>query len=442
MKEMSFDEGIERALDALVNDRLAVLCGAGLSMAPPSCLPNAAVVASTAKQRYSAFYGATRPPLPDAIEDQAEYFFQRGELATVYFRTLVDFDAFAGRPNAGHYAMADLLLVRCIQTAVTTNVDVLIETAGQYLFGQIGAGIDGDTVALLPPERAPLLKLHGCRVTDPANMVWAPGQLAVEPVSSRIASSEQWLTVRLLDRDLVIVGYWTDWDYLNAALAQALGAVRPARVIVVNPADAATFQAKAPGLYALTQRAAVSSHHVAASGSDFLEALRLAFASSFLRRVLYGGIDDYHAQTGNQPIEAWSEPPPLGNDALWQVRRDLEGCAPHQPARDRNPPNEPLLGLTLLQLRARGAVPDGPYWILGGRRIRILRASNRPLHRVQAEHDREDAPVVAPDLVIAVGAESQALAFNVVRAGGQATIARGSASRWITRAEAVEELGL
>jgi len=425
-----------------LNDRLALLAGAGLSMAPPSCLPSAAAVAAAAKQKYDATYGATRDPLPGGVEEQAEFFFQRGELTTVYFRSLVDQNAFAGIPNRGHYAVADLLLVRGIQTAVTTNIDALIETAGQMLLGQVGVGIDGVGVAALPPDTAPLLKIHGCRVSDPNNMVWAPGQPSAAPGAGRIASSGNWLRVRLLDRDLLIVGYWTDWDYLNTVLATTLGAVRPARVIVVDPADAATFAQKAPILYELGQRATTAFLRANASGSDFLDALRLAFSQTFVRRILHAGIQAYQEQTGASPHADLTEPPNLDNDVLWQMRRDLEGCTPTEPAQERSPPDEPLVGLTLLQLRAGGAVPDGSYWLLKGRRIRVLRGLNKPLHRVELAFQREIAPIVAPDLVVVVGAEAQALSPNIARAGTTPTIARGSAGRWMTRPEAVQELDL
>ena len=53
-----------------------------------------AAIATAAKQRYDATYGATRVPLPEGIEEQAEFFFQRGELATVYFAKLIDQNAF------------------------------------------------------------------------------------------------------------------------------------------------------------------------------------------------------------------------------------------------------------------------------------------------------------------------------------------------------------
>jgi hypothetical protein len=442
VNEITFKEGVEFVLDSLLNDRLALLCGAGLSMAPPSSLPSAAALAARAKRLYDAQYGLARDPLPADVEEQAEFFFRRGELATVYFRRLIDPNAFAGQPNPGHHAVADLLLVRGIQTAVTTNVDTLIETAGQLLLGHVGIGIDGNGVAALSPDIAPLLKIHGCRTCDPDNMVWAPGQLEVEPVSGRILSSEGWLRVRLLDRDLLIVGYWTDWDYLNNVLERTLGAIRPARVIVVDPADAGNFAAKARALYALGQRATTAFQHVSASGSDFLERLRLEFSKSFMRRVLHAGANAYQEQTGTPPLPPWTEPADLDNEMLWRVRRDLEGCTPDQPALDRNPPEEALLGLTLLQLRAGGAVADGSYWRLNGRRIRVLRAVNQPLHRVKAAFERETAPTIAPEIIIAVGAEAQMVPSDILRGETSPTIARGDVSQWMTRSEAVQELGL
>ena len=109
-------------LDALLADRLAFLCGAGLSMAAPSCVPSAAELAENAKKKYDATYGGDRSALPLAMDEQTQFFFERGELATVYLRTYVDRNAFAAQPNAGHFAVADLMLISGISTAVSTNV--------------------------------------------------------------------------------------------------------------------------------------------------------------------------------------------------------------------------------------------------------------------------------------------------------------------------------
>jgi hypothetical protein len=246
----------------------------------------------------------------------------------------------------------------------------------------------------------------------------------------------------LLDRDLIIIGYFTDWDYLNEALEQTLGAVRPARVTIVDPSPGATLAAKAPVLHALGGRSRISFSHVRISGADFLERLRLEFSRAFVRRVLHAGREAYKDQTGAAPDPAWLEPPAIGVDDLWHVRRDLEGRSPTQPARDRAPPEEPVLGLMLLELRAKGATADGPYWLLSGCRIRILRTPNQLLHMVQAAFARETPPVIAPDVIIAVGAVPSGLSSHIVRGGTVSTIARGTAGRWLTHPDALLELGL
>src|SRR3546814_1205339 len=133
------------------------------------------------------------------------------------------------------------------------------------LFGQVGAGVSRTRVAALAPDISPLLKIHGCW-SDPPGTIWAAGQVAADPIKTRIEECGAWLTNRLLDRDLVIVGYWTDWDYLNQILEMSLGAVNPSRVIVVDSCETASFPAKAPALFALGQRASQEFCHVRSSG--------------------------------------------------------------------------------------------------------------------------------------------------------------------------------
>src|SRR3546814_1642922 len=54
MQQIDFDTGVQVALDSLLAERLALLAGAGLSMAPPSSLPSAATIAAAAKRQYAA----------------------------------------------------------------------------------------------------------------------------------------------------------------------------------------------------------------------------------------------------------------------------------------------------------------------------------------------------------------------------------------------------
>lgn len=431
MTPINIGGAVGAALQNLLNGRLALLAGAGLSMAPPSRLPSAWTLAQKAKAKYDARYAGVFPPLAEPIEDQAEFFFQKGELGSVYLTEYVDHSAFAGAPNPGHFAVADLLLAGAFRMAITTNVDQLVEAAGLNLHGQVFMGIDGHALATATAGTAPLLKIHGCWAADRANTVWAPGQLDAPPVQERIERSAVWLQANLLNKDLVVVGYSTDWDYLNAVLERTLGVVAPSSVLIVDPATTAEFTAKAPQLAALAARSA-SATHLQASGADFLEALRRSYSEAFVRVALAQGADDFEMVTGAPPDPAHLAAPAIDLDSLWRMRRDLLGCRPGDPARDRDPPNEPAVGMTMLELRAAGAVPDGSHWLVNGHRVRVLRTPNAFLHRVEAEFARETAPAAAADVVIAVGASNAHLHPSIARSS-PGTIARGGGSRWVTR---------
>jgi hypothetical protein len=78
MKAISLDDAIQLAFDALLGDRLALLCGAGLSMADPSNLPSAGQLAERVRAKYAATYGASRPGLPKDLGQQAQFFLTEG----------------------------------------------------------------------------------------------------------------------------------------------------------------------------------------------------------------------------------------------------------------------------------------------------------------------------------------------------------------------------
>lgn len=65
-----------KLLASIQQKRLAVFCGAGLSMSPPSSLPSAKVVAEKCTTEYAK--SALEPPIPDATKLDlgllAEYF--------------------------------------------------------------------------------------------------------------------------------------------------------------------------------------------------------------------------------------------------------------------------------------------------------------------------------------------------------------------------------
>jgi hypothetical protein len=278
-----------------------------------------------------------------------------------------------------------------------------------------------------------MLKIHGCWQQDRDNTVWAPSQIAAHPVAARIASSETWLKNALVDKDLLIVGYSTDWDYLNQVIEQTLGTVSPASVVVVDPSETAAFVAKAPELAALAGRAGKGAFHVRLSGADFLDELRLTFSKVFVHRAIAKGVTEFQHLAGHPPSAGSQAAPSLGNDDLWRIRRDLLGCKPGQPARQAAPHDEPAVGLTLLQMREAGGTPDGCYWNVGGRTVRVIRAAGAFLHALEGEYRWEMPPVSAPDVVVAIGAEDSHLPADLARRP-DGSIARGAGPAWMTRA--------
>jgi hypothetical protein len=440
LDEIAIDAGIKIAIDALEAGRLALICGAGLSMDPPSNIRSAQALADQAKEKYDATFGGERPPLAVSIEEQAAFFHDEGNLADYYLRKLIGRHAFSAEPNAGHYAVADLLLTQAADLALSTNVDRLIETAGMRLKGHIESVIDRDHAAAAPADASVLFKLHGCWDNEPENTIWCKEQLADVPLDTRIPQAAEWLTNKLLDRDIVVVGYFTHWEHLSDVLSTALQAVHPARLLIVDPADAAWLEEKAPKFYAIGAQAQQFAH-VRETGGKFLDELRRAFSRSYVRKVLHAGRQAFEDSAGAPADVTWLEPADAENKDLWLVRRDLEGCMPNDPAVTKTPAHEPLLGLTLLQLRAAGATWKRFFLQLGDTAVRVFRGFGQPLHSLEAKFARATPPVI-PETIVAVGAVDLPLRSNVARDVRSDSITRGTGRRWITRESAELEFGL
>src|SRR2546429_9695500 len=100
---------LTRLLGSIEAGQLIFLCGAGLSIPPPSNLMSAARVARTC-------YDKWRPTesLPAALREDidrlAGHFHAQGTLKTVFISTLVPWDDLVGQPNEGHAAVADFLI--------------------------------------------------------------------------------------------------------------------------------------------------------------------------------------------------------------------------------------------------------------------------------------------------------------------------------------------
>lgn len=157
--------------------RLVVVCGAGLSMAPPSSLPSARRLAEMCFDHYRL----TADPNCDLalrgdLEAFAEHFVGLNTLKPVFIDRLVPWIAFTRPYNAGHSAIADFLITRAFVAGLSTNYDTLIERrAWDYGFDFRGA-LDGDEANVDSARQGPLLKFHGCSHRDRLSTVWAPSQ--------------------------------------------------------------------------------------------------------------------------------------------------------------------------------------------------------------------------------------------------------------------------
>ena len=430
---------IEHLLNTIEENRLVVLCGAGLSMAPPSNLPSANAIALDVRNKCISS-GLT---VPDNLELQADHFIQNGRFSTYFLGRLISEDRFATKPNDGHEAIADFLLCRAVSAAVSTNVDFLIEAAGQSLFGQINGFLDGVEAANCPDDRSPLLKIHGCWTKDRNNTVWTPKQLNSEPIKTRIEHSTNWLNLNLRNKELLVVGFWSDWSYLNSVLSVALGAIHPSAITIIDPSETSVLEQKSPGLCAIGNSSDVSFKHVQGCGATFLNELRNSFSRKFFRKAVNQGRDSFIHTTGLRYEESWLDlPVDTDSHSLHMIRRDIEGREPNEPARFREPENNTLVGLTISQLQAKGAVLNGTYWQLGDKKVRVLRSA-KLIHDIRNIFSSEFSPLGAADIVICVGADDRNMPSDIVREGTQINVVRGGpAGKWLTSSQACEELEL
>jgi len=225
------------------------------------------------------------------LETLSEYLFGAGH-QSLFVRNLVDWRPFRRDPNTGHQAVADFLTSSAVQYAVTTNYDDLVEVAAFNLGeSSLEPSVDSAT-ANIGRDHNPYLKIHGC-VRDPDHTLWCHSQLnAPPPVSAanqklrdRIASASGWLQANLPEKDLIFIGFWSDWTYLNDTFANYFNSVHGSMVVLVDPQDDAALMAKGPALWAWAS-ANANFHHVPETGNEFLDELRSGFSKNLSERVL------------------------------------------------------------------------------------------------------------------------------------------------------------
>jgi hypothetical protein len=436
-----------RLLGAIAADNLVIFCGAGLSMAPPSSIPSARQLAMNCFPKYGLSIGADALP-PETREDleaQCRFAWSRGELQKLFLDRLVDWRPFIRNPNKGHKTVADLLAVRALRSAATTNFDFLVELAAQDLGEPIfRSALDGVEAATVRPHQT-YLKIHGCAVREPNNTLWCKEQITPgSPLQNRIESSKAWLKANLIAKDLVLVGFWSDWDYLINILEECINGLEPRLVVVVDPQSAPLLESKAPRLWAWANDRRYQFHHAQESGADFLDELRRRFSIQFLERMIHNAKDAYRAVAGKAYVRPRTFDLTLSADELYALRRDVEGLPSSQIARQKNPtPQMRQIGCIHMRLVEAGATFEGARFVLNSRRIRVLQGAGDVLSLIKNQFEEEETPLGA-DVIICVGARDDGDApSSIVRGSSSASIIKPVVKCvWMTDDKAVDKLGL
>ena len=241
------DPIITELLGSIEANRLMLLCGAGLSLPSPSNLLPAWRVAEICYEKRRDI-----EVLPDALRHDldalAGHFHQAGHFKD-QFLGLVPWAELLGEPNAGHAAVSDLLVARAAHSTLSANFDPLIETWAKTRKVDLRGALDGAQATEYSAATSPLLKFHGCLERDRDATLWTQRQLDEGAVQQRIQSIKNWLAINLPGKDLLIIGFWTDWGYFNTVLADAVAVGGIGRVLVIDPASTDALQQKAPGLW-------------------------------------------------------------------------------------------------------------------------------------------------------------------------------------------------
>ena len=434
---------LNQLLTAMRGENLIALLGAGLSMAPPSNLPNAKTVANICYDKRVPLEALT-PALRDDIEGLAGHFYENHTFKEVFIDELVPWNELVGRSNPGHDAIGDFLVARALRAALSTNFDPLIERWAQDHKIAMRGALDGHQAVSFSNVSNPLIKFHGCWQIEPENTVWSPKQLGDAPIADRIASFSNWVNLNLPNRHLLVTGFWSDWDYLGNILTTAFAHKHALSVIVVDPSPTVALQAKASNLWATLNALSAQFTHVQMSGADFLDELRTAFSRAWARA--------YYA-LANGPLAAAGLPvlnPPdsdamVGPD-LYYLRRDAEGRSYDRAAQERWPIPSMSQAATFRSraIHAGAAKANGADLTHNGVRFRIVNGAGRDISEVSKDY--RDAPTIpSPDVIACVGASKSGTPTTIVSRAVTPTIVRsvaGGSARWLTESEARAELAI
>jgi hypothetical protein len=438
---MSLDEQtITRLLGSIQANSLVLLCGAGLSIPSPSNLMSAVAVSRACYDKYQAIR-VLPAHMRDGIDDLAGHFHGSHEFENVFIGGLVPWRELAGEPNEGHAAVADLLICRAAEAALSANFDFLIEQWAMRHKADLRGALDGHEAIAFQHETNPLLKFHGCMTRERNHTLWTQAQLAEPQISQRIEACANWMKLLLRGKDLLVVGFWTDWGYLNSVLENALSTVAFGSVTVVDTASSAELQTKAPALWATLNPENLSFQHFQMSGANALAQLRTAFSKVWLRRFFALAAPLLAAE--GKPCPAFETD--LSCDELYNYRRDAEGVPYNRAAQTKEPVAASAQTAFVHQLLLQaGATLEGPWYLKDGTLVRVVHGAGRGINSVRERYNEPPA-ALQPGIVVCAGALDLSVPGNLMNSGESQSVVRpssGGIARWLTLEQARGELAI
>jgi hypothetical protein len=434
------DDIVTRLLGSIEANRLVLLCGAGLSIPPPSNLMSAVRVSRACYDKYQPIK-ALPAPMRDGIEKLAGHFHTSGEFDGVFIGSLVPWNELVGEPNAGHAAVSDLLISKAADAALSANFDPLIEQWASTRKIAMQGALDGREALEFKKHTSPLVKFHGCMLRGRTETLWTEGQLAEQKIADRVKACSDWMKLELPGKDLLVIGFWTDWGYLNNVLADALSTMKFGSVTVVDPDSSANLQTKAPTLWAKLTAGTNAFGHIQASGADALEELRVAFSKTWLKKFYALGQPLLAAAgKGYSPVD-----PDMNVDDLYNSRRDCEGVPYNRAARMKEPPPAAAQAAFFHHLLIQaGATRDGAWYNHGGRRVRVVQGAGEALNSVRERYNEPPASD-QPDIVVCAGALDLVVPASLIGPSVSSSIVGlggGGAAQWMTLEQARGELAV
>lgn len=443
--EWIMDDDIAASLlTSIQTDSLAIFLGAGLSMANPSNLPSAAKLAEMCYQKNRTMSGQALPAnLENDLEALSTHFKEQQSFNNVFIQGLVPWEVFKAEPNPGHKAIADFLTAEIIEFGISTNLDVLIEKAAEGLGEKsFRATVTENDLNRFGLSHKPFLKIHGCCERDRDLTIWCTSQLAEEAICQKIDVFKTWIQGNLLNRDLLIIGFWTDWAYLNQVLLNCVSNIEPRKVMLVDPENEEALAEKAPDLWEWAHSGNISFHHIPQSGADFLDELRRRFSRLYLMNLVEESKSTYLATFGEEFNASIEFSENISTESLYSLRRDFNGKPVSEIPQGKHPDaSTRTIGALHLFLIACGAQLEDSFYRLNSQSIRLINGAGQVLSQVKVRFSKEPPNLFNIDLTVCVGADKDLSPPNVIRSGYKNNIIRNDhTSEWITHHVLIERL--